>query len=54
MSKTAFARYIVGNTPYVEANNIDVVPKSLEKDSVNLFQWFTDNQMKADSDKCSH
>ena len=32
--------------------NLDDVIKSLEKDSIQLFQWFSDNQMKANHDKC--
>ena len=36
MNKTALARYTVGNKTCVEPNNIDVVPKSLEKDSIKL------------------
>ena len=32
--------------------NLDEVIKSLEKDSIKLFQWFSDNQMKANHDKC--
>ena len=33
-------------------NNIRSVIKSLEKTSVELFEWFSDNQMKANPDKC--
>ena len=40
------------NTPCVTAENLDEVIKSLEKDSIKLFQWFSDNQMKANHDKC--
>ena len=36
----------------VTAENLDEVIKSLEKDSIKLFQWFSDNQMKANHDKC--
>ena len=50
-NETWFASYAHDNTPYVAANDIDGVIKSLEKDSDELFQWFTDNQMKASSDK---
>ena len=52
MKKTSFASYAVDNTPYVRAENLDDVIKSLEKDSIHLFQWFSDNQMKANHDKC--
>ena len=33
-------------------DSIDDVIKSLEDDSINLFKWFIDNQMNANSDKC--
>ena len=52
MKKTSFASYAVDNTPYVTAENLDDVIKSLEKDSIQLFQWFSDNQMKVNHDKC--
>ena len=37
---------------YVTAENLDEVIKSLEEDSIKLFQLFSDNQMKANHDKC--
>ena len=33
-------------------DNMDDVIKSPEDDTINLFKWFQDNQMKANSDKC--
>ena len=36
----------------MEANNIDNVITILENDSTQLFKWFSDNQMKANKDKC--
>ena len=36
------------NTPYRTANTLDEVIQSLEHDSMMLFQWFSDNQMKKD------
>ena len=36
---------------YVLGDSIDDVIESLEDDSINLFKWFLDNQMKANSDK---
>ena len=50
--ETSFASYVDDNTPCVTAENLDEVIKSLEKDSIKLFQWFSDNQMKANHDKC--
>ena len=52
MNKTDFASYAGDNTPYRTANTIDEVIQSLEHDSMMLFQWFSDNQMKANLSKC--
>ena len=51
MKETSFASYADDNTPYVTAENLDEVIKSLEKDSIKLFQWFSDNQMKTNYNK---
>ena len=34
------------NTPYIVADNIDDLIKSLERTSTALFQWFNDNFLK--------
>ena len=52
MNETDFASYADDNTPYRTANTIDEVIQSLEHDSMMLFQWFSDNQMKANISKC--
>ena len=52
MCETDFASYADDITPYVLGDGIDDVIKSLEDDSINLFKWFPDNQMKANSDQC--
>ena len=52
MKETSFASYADDNTLYVTAENLDEVIKSLEEDSIKFFQWFSDNQMKANHDKC--
>ena len=52
LSQTDFTSYADENTPYVEANNIDKVIKILENDSIWLFQWFSDNQIKANKNEC--
>ena len=52
MCETDFASYVNDNTSYVLGDNIDDIIKSLEVDSINLFKWFLDNQMKANSEKC--
>ena len=36
--ETSFASYVDENTPYVTAENLDEVIKSLEKDFIKLFQ----------------
>ena len=52
LSQIDFASYANDNTPYVEANNIDEVVTILENDSIQLFKWISDNEMKANKDKC--
>ena len=52
MNETEFASYADDNTPYTSGQNIDNVIRSLENDFVRLFKWFSDNQMKANKDKC--
>ena len=51
MCQTDFASYADDNTPYALGDRMNDI-KSLEDDSINLFKWFLDNQMKANSDKC--
>ena len=50
MCQTYFASYGDDNTPYALGDSIDDVIKSLEDDSITLFKWFQDNQMKANND----
>ena len=52
MNETVFSRYAGDNTPYVTGGSAEDVINSLKNDSVKLFNWFSDNQMKANSDKC--
>ena len=52
VKETSFASYADDNTPYVRAENLDKIIKSLEKVSIKLFQWFSDDQMKANHDIC--
>ena len=49
---TDIASYADDNTPYVIADNIDGVIKSLEEASEILFKWFNDNLMRINADKC--
>ena len=52
MKETSFASNADDNTLYVTAENLDEVINSLGKDSIKLFQWHSDNQMKANHNKC--
>ena len=52
MKLTLQASYADDNTPYRTANTIDEVIQSLEDDSMMLFQWFSDNHIKANISKC--
>ena len=51
MNKTDFASYADDNTAYVVGNNIEDIIIKLQNASLTLFQWFYDNQMKANPDK---
>ena len=50
--ETDFSSYADGKTPYRTADTIEEVIKLLERDSMMLFKWFSDNQMKANISKC--
>ena len=52
MSETESASYADGSTLYVASDNVDDVIKILKNDSIRLFKWFSDNQMKASKDEC--
>ena len=52
MNETDFASYADDYTPYVVGNNIEDVIIKLENALLTLFQWFYDNQMKANPGKC--
>ena len=52
MNETDFASYTDDNTPYVVGNNIEDIIIKLQNAWLTLFQWFYDNQMKANPDKC--
>ena len=51
MENIDIASYADDNTPYTTGNSIEKIQK-LEKAVKTLFQWFSDNQMKANPDKC--
>ena len=52
MENIDIASYADDNTPYTAGNSTEEVIQKLENAAKTLFQWFSDNQMKADPDKC--
>ena len=50
MKKIDIASYADDNTSYTTGNSIKEEIQKLEKAAQRLFQWFSDNQMKANSD----
>ena len=52
MENIDIASYADDNTPYTTGNSIEEVIQKLEKAAQTLFQWLSDNQMKANPDKC--
>ena len=51
MENIDIASYADDKTPYTTGNSIEEVIQKLEKAAKNFFQWFSDNQMKANPDK---
>lgn len=53
INSTDFASYVDDNhTPYTIGNDVEDVTQRLQAISKSLFQWFSDSEMKANSDKC--
>ena len=52
LSNVEFASYADDDTPYLVKNNMRDVIKPQENTSVELFESFSVNQMKANPDKC--
>ena len=46
------ANYAADNTPYLSGKYAEEVLKGLENVSSNLFQWFTENELKGNASKC--
>ena len=46
------ASYADDNTPYTSDFNLEEVIQKLELTTNNLFEWFKNNHMKANADKC--
>ena len=53
MNNFDIASYADDNTPYAVGNNIQELMVKLQNASKTLFQWFSDNQMKSNLDKCN-
>ena len=52
MNDVDFASYTDDNTPFFVGSDLNEVIFKLQRASKTLFQWFADNQMKANPDKC--
>ena len=52
MNDVDFASYTDDNTSFFVDNDLDEVIFKLQSASKALFQWFADNQIKANPDKC--
>ena len=52
ISDTDFSSYADDNTIYDSGNSIGEVISSLQESAEKLFQWFSHNQMKGNTDKC--
>ena len=52
MNDVEFASYADDNTPFIVGDALNDVILKLQNASKTLFEWFNDNQMKANSDKC--
>ena len=46
------ASYADDNTLYASSSNLDALTTKLEESTNNLFQWFRNNDMKANADRC--
>ena len=52
LKTTYFTRYADDNTPFVVRDNIAGVIKALEEIGENVFNWFSNNEMKLNTNKC--
>ena len=52
IDKWDIASYADDNTPYISDFNLEEVIQKLELTTNNLFEWFKNNHMKANADKC--
>ena len=49
---TNFAPYVDDNTPYVCDKNLEVTLSNLQICALKLLEWFSNNYMKMNFDKC--
>ena len=49
---TDIASYADDTTPYVCLKDMDLIIEKLEVKANGIFQWFNENAMKANTDKC--
>ena len=54
LQTTYFIGYADDNTSFVVRDNIADATKALEKIRENLLNWFSNNEMKLNTDKCHH
>ena len=52
LKATYFTGYTDDNTPFAVRNNIVDVVKALEEIGEKLLNWFLNNEMKLNTDKC--
>ena len=52
LKATYFTGYADDNTPFVVRDNITDVIKALEEVGKSLVNWFSNNEMKLNTDKC--
>ena len=52
IEKCGIKKYVDENTPYLRGKNVEEVLNCLENVSSNLFQWFTENELKGNASKC--
>ena len=52
IQNTDFASYAGDNTPYTTSACVNDVVDKLEKTANDMFNWFSENEMKANTDKC--
>ena len=52
LKTTSFTGYVDVNTSFVVRDNTNNVIKALEEVGENLIKWFSENQMKLNTDKC--